>query len=67
MMFSPKGDKSSCMFNGKQGNVGVTATIKLDRNDGEVKLIHHSIDKGNYEFAVLKGSTMSLGWVENGE
>ncbi|MCF6353276.1 MAG: hypothetical protein L3J06_09725 [Cyclobacteriaceae bacterium] len=67
MMFSPKGDKSSCMFKGKQGNVGVTATIKLDGNDGEVKLIHHSTDKDNYEFVALKGNMMNLGRVENGE
>ncbi len=67
MMFSPKGDKSSCMFNGKQGNVGVTATIKLDGSDGKVKLIHHSIDKDNYEFVALKGNTMNLGRVEKGE
>jgi len=67
MMFSPKGDKSSCMFNGKHGNVGVTATIKLDGNDGEVKLIHHSTDKDNYEFVALKGNMMNLGRVENGE
>jgi len=67
MMFSPKGDKSSCMFNGKQGNIGVTATIKLDGNDGEVKLMHHSIDKDNYEFVALKGNMMNLGRVENGK
>ncbi|MCF6361251.1 MAG: hypothetical protein L3J29_10885 [Cyclobacteriaceae bacterium] len=67
MMFSPKGGKSSCMFNGKQGNVGVTATIKLDGNDGEVKLIHHSTDKDNYEFVALNGNMMNLGRVENGE
>lgn len=67
MMFSPKGNKSSCMFNGKQGNVGVTATVKLDGNDGEVKLIHHSIDKDNYEFVALKGNMMNLGRVEKGE
>ncbi len=67
MMFSPNGDKSSCMFNGKQGNVGVTATIKLDGSDGEIKLMHHSIDKDNYEFVALKGNMMNLGRVENGE
>ncbi len=67
MIFFPKGEKALCMFTNKQGSVGVTATIKLEGNDGEVKLIHHSIDKDNYEFVALKGNTMNLGRVVKGE
>ena len=67
MMMSPKGERASCMFKNKQGNVGVTATIKLDGNEGAIKLMHHSTGKDNYEFVALEGNMMKLGRVENGE
>ncbi len=67
LMFSPSGEKASCMFSNKQGNVGVTATIKIDGNEGAVKLVHHSTGKDNYEFVALEGNIMKLGRVENGE
>lgn len=67
LMFSPGGKKASCMFKNMHGNVGVTATVKLESPDASVKLVHHSTDKDNYEFVALEGNKMKLGKVENGE
>jgi hypothetical protein len=67
LMFEPAGQKASCMFKNKQGNVGVTATIKFEGAAGSVKLLHHSSGKDNYEFVALEGGVMKLGRVENGE
>ena len=67
LMFEPAGQKASCMFKGQQGNVGVTATVKLEKPDAAVKLLHHSTGKDNYEFVAIEGNMMKLGRVENGE
>ena len=67
LMLIPNEKNASFMFKNKQGNVGVTATIKLDGSEGAVKLIHHSAGKDNYEFVALEGNRMKLGRVENGE
>jgi hypothetical protein len=67
LMFEPAGQRASCMFKNKQGNVGVTATIKFEDAAASVKLLHHSSDKDNYEFVAIEGGVMNLGRVENGE
>jgi len=67
LMFKPEGQSASCMFKNKYGNVGLTATIKMEDTKGSVKLIHHSTGRDNYEFVSLEGGIMQLGRVENGE
>jgi len=67
LMFEPAGQKASCMFKNKQGNVGVTATLKMESSEAAVMLLHHSTGKDNYEFVSLEGGVMKLGRVENGE
>ena len=66
-MFEPAGQDASCMFKIKHGNVGVTATLKIESPDAVVKLVHHSSGKDNYEFVSLERGVMKLGRVENGE
>ncbi len=67
LLFEPAGHKASCMFKNVQSNVGVTATLKIESLDAIVKLLHHSVDKDNYEFVSLENGVMKLGRVENGE
>jgi hypothetical protein len=67
LMFEPAGQRASCMFKNKHGDIGVTATIKIEDPDGSVKLLHHSTGRDNYEFVLLEHGVMKLGRVENGE
>jgi len=67
LMFEPAGQRASCMFKNKHGNIGLTATIKIEEPEASVKLLHHSTGRNNYEFVSLEGGIMKLGRVKNGE
>jgi hypothetical protein len=67
LMFEPAGQRASCMFKNRHGDIGITATIKIEDPEGSVKLLHHSADRDNYEFVMLEHGVMKLGRVEHGE
>lgn len=63
------------VYNSKMRNIEVTAEINLDNFDGELRLVHHYINKNNYDFLGLltdladedKRRKISLSRISDGE
>lgn len=55
------------VYDNKMKSVQVTAKINIDDFNGELELVHHLIDKNNYDFLGLKKGEVSLSRKTNGE
>jgi uncharacterized membrane protein len=58
MFHQPK--EAMFIYNNKIKSVQVTAKIKIDDFKGEFELVHHFINKNNYDFLGLKNREISL-------
>lgn len=65
MFHQPK--EAMFIYNNKIKSVQVTAKINIDNLKGEFELVHHFIDKNNYDFLGLKNGEISLSRKINGE
>lgn len=63
---NPDGNVSAFVFHKSEGNIGITASVKVVDYNGELKLIHHSKNADNYEFVSLSEKKMELGRVVDG-
>lgn len=59
--------ESIFIYDNKLKGVQVTAKINIDDFTGELELIHHFVDKNNYDFLGLKDGEISLSRKSNGE
>lgn len=59
--------KALFVYDNKMKSVQVTAKINLDDFNGELELVHHFIDKNNYDFLGLNKGEISLSRKSNGE
>ncbi|OGU77473.1 MAG: hypothetical protein A2V93_00250 [Ignavibacteria bacterium RBG_16_34_14] len=58
---------SGFVYDNKIKSVQVTAKINIDDFNGELELVHHFIDKNNYDFLGLINEKISLSRKTNGE
>lgn len=66
LMFHPKND-AIFIYENKIASVQITVLLDIDNFDGELELIHHFIDKNNYDFLGLKKGEISLERKNNGK
>ncbi|OGU45352.1 MAG: hypothetical protein A2000_15075 [Ignavibacteria bacterium GWB2_36_8] len=55
------------VYDNKLKGVQVTAKVNIDDLNGELELVHHFIDKNNYDFLGLRNGEISLSRISNGE
>ena len=55
------------VYDNKIKSVQVTAKINVDDLDGELELIHHFVDKNNYDFLAIRKGQISLSRKSNRE
>lgn len=60
-------NRAECMLKNKWGNIGLTASIKLDEFNGVIELIHHKKDDANFEFVSISDGMMKLGKTVDGK
>lgn len=58
---------SGFIFDNKFASVQVTAEINVDNFEGDVELVHHFIDKNNYDFLGISNKKISLARKTNGK
>jgi hypothetical protein len=54
------------IFDNKLASVQLTAEINIDNFNGEVELVHHFLDKTNYDFLGIADQKLSLSRKDNG-
>lgn len=66
LMLHPS-DKLFFVYDNKIKSVEASADIKIDDLSGEVRLVHHFIDKNNYDFLKISKKEIALGRLTKGE
>lgn len=66
LMFHPS-EKVFFVYDNKIGSVQILAKINIDDLDGKLELVHHFVDKNNYDFLGIENGKISLSRKVNGE
>jgi uncharacterized membrane protein len=66
LMFHPS-EKAFFVYDNKNGSVQVLAKVNIDDLDGELELVHHFINKNNYDFLGIENGKISLSRKVNGK
>ncbi len=61
------GNQVILLFDGTLENIGSNLQFKTEGFQGKVSIVHHYIDKSNYDYLSLTNTSMQLGRMENGK